>query len=62
MVALIQKVQEIGYRMKTAPHGDARPFVVPTLVAYEIIKALRGDHAQPKPPGGFAVPGDGKRS
>jgi hypothetical protein len=56
-VALVGKVQEIGYRMRTMPHGDARPFPIPTRVAYEIIKALRGDRVQPKAaPGGFKVP------
>jgi hypothetical protein len=55
-VALIKKIQEVGYRMKTAPYGDARPFAVPTRVAHEIIKAVRGE-VQPKAaPSGFKVP------
>ena len=60
-MALIEKVQEVGYRMKTMPHGDPRPFAVPSRLAYEIIKALRGDAQQRAAPSGFAVPGDGRR-
>jgi hypothetical protein len=32
-VALIQKVQEVGFRMRISPYNDARPFLVPTRVA-----------------------------
>ena len=56
-VALVKKIQDIGYRMRTAPHGDAMPFAIPSRVCLEIIKALRGDARPPARPGGFAVPG-----
>ena len=45
-VALIRKIQAVGYAMKTAPHGDARRIAIPSRVAFEIIKAVRGDRVQ----------------
>jgi hypothetical protein len=42
-LALIKKVQAVGIGMKTEPYGDARPIAIPSRVALEIIKAVRGD-------------------
>jgi len=46
-VAAIERVQRLGFAMKTVPHGDARPFAIPSRVAYEIIRALRGEKQAP---------------
>jgi hypothetical protein len=53
-IEAVQRVQQIGFSMKTAD-GDARPFAIPSRVAYEIVKALRGGKAQ-APATGMAVP------
>jgi hypothetical protein len=37
-VALIKRVQDTGFAMKTAPHGDARPFLIPSRVALEMVR------------------------
>ncbi len=55
-VAMIRKIQDVGIRMTAMPHGYAAPVHIPSRVAYEIVKAIRGDRAAPKAPGGFAVP------
>src|SRR5262245_19898416 len=47
-VALIKRVQAVGIGMKTVPHGDARPIRIPSRVAYEIIRAVRGDRVEPR--------------
>jgi hypothetical protein len=55
-VALIKKVQNVGIRMTNVPHGISNPVHIPSRVAYEIIKAVRGDARPKAAPGGFKVP------
>jgi hypothetical protein len=38
----VKRLQQVGFSMRTAD-GIARPFPIPTLVAYRIILALRGE-------------------
>jgi hypothetical protein len=55
MIAAIQLIQAVGFRLRTAD-DIPRPFVVPTRLAWEIARALRGERPTPKPPQGFPVP------
>jgi hypothetical protein len=53
----VKRVQQVGFSMRTAD-AIARPFPIPTLVAYRIILALRGERSQaPGDGGGIPVPG-----
>src|SRR5258708_3239616 len=44
-LAAIELVQKIGFSMRTAD-AIARPFLIPTRVAYEIVMALRGERVR----------------
>jgi hypothetical protein len=51
----IELVQKIGFSMRTAD-GIARPFPIPSRVAYEIVLALRGERVQTPGDDGLPVP------
>jgi hypothetical protein len=55
MLAAIELVQKIGFSMRTAD-AIARPFPIPSRVAYEIIRALRGERVSGPADEGMAVP------
>jgi hypothetical protein len=55
-IAAIKLVQTVGFSMRTTPHGDVSPMLIPSRVALMVIRALRGDRQTPAAPGGFKVP------
>jgi hypothetical protein len=56
MLAAIKLVQKIGFSMRTA-EGIARPFPIPSRVAYEVVLALRGgEYVRAPAADGFPVP------
>ncbi len=56
-VGAVKQVQEVGLTMRTR-QGDVRPFLIPNRVAYEIVKALRGDRGRTAsiPAGDISIP------
>jgi hypothetical protein len=57
-VALIKRVQTVGIGMRNVPHDISNPIHIPSRVAYEIIRAVRGDRVEPRAGGEqFKVPG-----
>src|SRR6266852_6797439 len=40
----VKRVQQIGHSMKNQ-FGDLQPFVIPTRIAYEVVRAMRGNRS-----------------